>query len=111
MEYLRREIRKEFDDKINSLQKENIDIKKENKDIKSKFDEFQKYHENKIRSMKKYHENDINRINNQLLFQKKYTESLINKEKGKYINLNQKYKNEIITSNNLKGENEKKVKK
>ena len=61
--------------------------------------------------MKKYHENDINRINNQLLFQKKYTESLINKEKGKYINLNQKYKNEIITSNNLKGENEKKVKK
>ena len=43
VEYLKREIRKEFDDKINSLQKENIDIKKENKDIKSKFDEFQKY--------------------------------------------------------------------
>ena len=29
--------------------------------------------------MKKYHENDINRINNQILLQKKYTESLINK--------------------------------
>ena len=147
IEYIRREIKKEYDDKINLLQKENneikskyneiqskyneiqskyneiqnkytqiqkenIDIKNENEniqvrcdEIEEKYNEFQKSHERKIRSMKKYHENDINRINNQILLQKKYTESLINKEKEKYSNLNEKYENEIIISNNLKEEN------
>ena len=119
-EYIKK-IEKELGDKINSLQKENIEIKskceqiqKDNKDLQikydemeKKYDEFKKSHNMKIRAMKKSHENDINKMNNKMYVQNKHTESLINLENEKNSKLSEKYQNEKIISNNLKEEKEK----
>ena len=101
------ELKKQYDEKTNEIKKDYVErfneMEKNNKELKKIYDQ-------KIRQLKKNHESDINDLNKKISKQKKEHEILINKEKEKLKKLDTKFDSIKFTKQSLEKDNEIKAK-